>query len=47
MSWKMLIHQRFMYETLNIRKENDYKINVLLFSIMYPDKVIRSDESLN
>ncbi len=47
MSGKMLIHQRFIFETLYVRKENDYKISVILFSIMYPDKVIRSDEILN
>ncbi len=38
MSGKMLIHQCFMYETLDLRKENDYKINVLLFSILYVRK---------
>lgn len=38
MSGKMLIHQCFMYETLDLRKENDYKINVILFSILYVRK---------
>ncbi len=36
-----------MDKSLDERKENDYKINVLLFSILYPDKVIRNSESLN
>ncbi len=39
MSGKMLIHQRFIFETLYIRKENDYKLNVLLFSITYVKKI--------
>lgn len=34
-----------MDKSLDERKENDYKINVLLFSILYPDKVIRNSES--
>lgn len=39
MSGKMLIYQRLMDKSPDEREENDYKINVLLFSITYVKKI--------